>query len=521
MLWQQELSSTLYVDILENISYTTDFASLNCKKNNNASKLARTIGNQKYSEGDYYGAMVLYNKGVCYAENGSEYLSLCYCNRSMCFLKLECYDECLVDIGLAKNGNCPVASLKKLGLREEKCLTKLNLRGPSSETTLRLLEADGDLPYLSNGLTIEKKTYYGRMVTSKNDIQIGETLLVEENYIRTDNTFDFRKCTTCAKVQMNFIPCENCSTAMYCDEHCAKKNNFHELECDMVLESNHCCNGLHLPFILRSIIVGINSFTTIIEMMECVEKLLSDDPHKVSKSLTSPISKYETFFKLSSTEPQQQVSRFRKSSYMIFNSAMKSTKFASKFQTTAAQRFLIHLIIHHCCITQINSFGQVMIGDAISNEYNSISIDLVTSYFNHSCIPNIVRLEKDRLTVIKAISPIKAGEQIFITYLEAFSMDRTLRQNQLENMYGFKCKCRLCVEGAMKVNGLQDDSIFLHICSESSKVSLDSFNIDLILNLKNSCVEFLMKYRNYITSRETNFVMDIFGECLRRILIER
>lgn len=118
---------------------------------------------------------------------------------------------------------------------------------------------------------------------------------------------------------MNFVPCEECSGVMYCDRLCERKNVFHKFVCDMVLETNHCCDELYLPFILRSIIVGINSFETIAEMMECVAQWISSDPLEITESLTSPI-------------------------FHVFE----------RPYTTAKQRFLVHLIMHHCGISQTN-----------------------------------------------------------------------------------------------------------------------------------------------------------------------
>ncbi len=524
MLWQQESSSAIYVDILKNISFISDYAKLNNNKNNNESYVARTLGNKKYAEGDYKGAILLYNKGLCHAEKRSEFLSLCYSNRSMCFLQLGLYDKCLVDIRLAKSGNCPDASLKKLELREKKCLEMLTSQAHSSEKSL--CGAERELPFISSGIIIEKNPKYGRMIVAIQGIKMGDTLVVEENYIRTEKSFDFNKCTQCSNLQMNFVPCEKCIGAMYCDKLCEQKNIFHELECEMLLEKDHCCDGLHLPFILRSIIIGVNSFETIAQMMECVAKWILVDPFEINKTLTSPISKYKAFFMLSTVKPQQQVSRFRKTAYMIFNSVMKSTILGSRFQTTADKRFLAHLIVHHCGIIQTNTFGesstdkQDTLGHTDSNAYHSISIDLISSYFNHSCVPNVLRLERGNLTVIKAISPIQAGEQLFLTYLEAFEMNLHERINQLETIYGFNCECKLCIDGVMHVRGLENDRIFLQICSESSKVSLDNFDIALILKVKELCIEFFINHPKYITSRETNHVKDVFGECLRRLLIQ-
>lgn len=524
MLWAKEVNSTIYVDIIKNKKYSSDFVSLNSKKNNTLSELARSQGNQKYSHDDIKGAMVLYNKSICFAKIDSENLSLAYANRSMCFLKMDLYEKCLADIRLAEKRNCPENTLKKLQSRKAKCMQMLSFNAQPIPDESTNFETNNLVPYMSSALKIEQSQQYGRMVTCVRDIDIGETVLVEETYIHLARVFEFNECSNCTRQQMNFIPCNVCSNVMFCNEECVI-NSIHEYECDIFLEKEHSCDSLWLPFVLRSILVGINTFSTIDEMMINVGKWLRTDLKELSELNTSLESKYKTFFMLSTGE--SRVNEYTKSAYIIFNAIMKSGKLAVKFPTIVEQRFLIHLIIHHCLIIQINSFGgcttdeHTMLEESTRTDNSAYKhcIDLITSYFNHSCIPNVVRLEKENFTVIKAIAPIKRDEQIFITYVEAFAMDMYERQYHLKNVYGFKCNCELCTYGILKVNGLQDNALFLYIESNLKKVSYDNFDICLIRDIKKHCIEFLLKFPNFKTSRETAFVTENLCEMLRRDLI--
>ncbi len=526
MLWTRELDSTIYTDLLNNKKYSVDFLSLNLKKNMSLSELARLEGNKKYSHNDIKGAMVLYNKSICFAETNSENLRLAYANRSMCFLKMNLYDECLADIGLAEGIGCPGPTLKKLQCRKEKCIQMVELRSHSTAYEPQSTFETNDLePYTSSALKIEHSQQYGRMFTCANDINIGETILVEETYLHVTRVFDFQECSNCTKQQMNLIPCEGCGNAMFCSGEC-KKNFIHDFECDMVLPKERCCDDLWLPFILRSIVIAINTFYSIHEMMEVVANWLKTDSIECKPS-TSLKSKYEFFFKLSTGKAQV---KYEKSAYIIFNAIMKSKKLAVKFPTISEQRFLIHLIIHHCFIIQINSFGGSTTDVGVttldeSTRNNNItykhSIDLMTSYFNHSCIPNVVRLEKQNFTVIKTIAPIRKGDQLFITYLEAFTMDVYERRCHLESIYGFECNCELCRYGILKVNGLQDETTFLYIECSLKKVFADSVDMCLIRDIKKHCIDFLLKFPNFKTSRETAFVTENLCEMLRRELIGR
>ena len=67
--------------------------------------------------------------------------------------------------------------------------------------------------------------------------------------------------------------------------------------------------------------------------------------------------------------------------------------------------------------------------------------------FNHSCCPNAETYWNDisKLREIRAVSKIKAGEEISITYEKSTAMHaKKSRQNYFEGNWGFLCKCEIC-----------------------------------------------------------------------------
>jgi hypothetical protein len=68
------------------------------------------------------------------------------------------------------------------------------------------------------------------------------------------------------------------------------------------------------------------------------------------------------------------------------------------------------------------------------------------SLFNHSCDPNIHRFFKsDNKAVFYVVRPIKAGEQLFMTYgFTFYTSVRSERLYGLEENNGFNCKCVAC-----------------------------------------------------------------------------
>jgi hypothetical protein len=62
--------------------------------------------------------------------------------------------------------------------------------------------------------------------------------------------------------------------------------------------------------------------------------------------------------------------------------------------------------------------------------------------FNHSCVPNVVKIQQGRRTVLIAGRPIRAGEEVLDSYGPlAYTSPRSVRLRQL----GFSCACIPCI----------------------------------------------------------------------------
>lgn len=88
-------------------------------------------------------------------------------------------------------------------------------------------------------------------------------------------------------------------------------------------------------------------------------------------------------------------------------------------------------------------------GFGLGNQYGeegarNASTGLCTwaAYINHSCIANTSKDFVGDLMVLRALRPLKAGEEVFISYNE--SGDYDARQAALLTTWGFECNCPLC-----------------------------------------------------------------------------
>lgn len=78
-----------------------------------------------------------------------------------------------------------------------------------------------------------------------------------------------------------------------------------------------------------------------------------------------------------------------------------------------------------------------------------------SSLFNHSCMPNAKRFIVNNKIAIMAARPIKAGEQIFVSYgFSSFRMSRTERRFHMTK-YGFRCNCIACVEDYPRLENME------------------------------------------------------------------
>lgn len=501
MLWKKE--NGIFIDLLNDVQYSLHNRNINRKKNNELSIHLRKEGNEKYFQKDYESAWIKYNESVCFAET-KEILSLAYSNRSQCFLKMRMYDRCLVDIELSKEVNYCEQLQTKLENRKRECL---NIIKSSCEKKIIAPEVN-TFPYIANSLEIQADEIFGRLVRAKRDIEIGETLLIEKDFCRTVDSDLNNYCTNCGKTEMNLVPCKNCADATFCSSECTN-NNFHEIECGMVLGTNDICDGQSLTFILRTLIIGIKTFPTINKMMDCIEKWLLTNPREISECFDTPELRYRAFFKLATAVSNQRIMNSRKIAYFIFHSITTSS-LAYIFETEAAKRFLIHLTIHHGLVITTNSFSFE------ENETRVEELLLLTSYFNHSCVPNVTKLSKGNLSICKSILPVKKDEQLFLTYIDnVFHRTTEKRNMDLEKTYGFRCSCKLCKLGILRANELEYDLCFKYVSSHAED---DNFVKHNLQNIKERCIEFLQRHQDKICSEEVTYIANTLAAAFSKEL---
>lgn len=305
MLWKKESNdeNALYVDFVA--MFGGKYVSSICEqsvikkhtKSDARSQQNRKEGNKYFNRNRNHWtlAMAYYNESLRYAENGSETVSLAYANRSSCFLKMKWYEECLIDIELAKEAGYPVELMPKLNQRKQKCLKYMEERTePVKRESALSFEANELLPCMANVLKIDKDAEGELAVFAKEDIGPGQTIAIEKAFLNYVYDRTWLGCNICLKQTANLVPCKNCTT-LCCIE--CQSESIHEHECGIEFSKNHNENG-NMMKELRIILMVINMFSNADEIMEFVEETIRNDSAEMPPTFNDAKSKYRAFLKL-------------------------------------------------------------------------------------------------------------------------------------------------------------------------------------------------------------------------------
>jgi len=81
-------------------------------------------------------------------------------------------------------------------------------------------------------------------------------------------------------------------------------------------------------------------------------------------------------------------------------------------------------------------------------EYKATSLFYLSSFCNHSCVPNTHRVAFGDVMVVRALLPLSQGDEITLGYIPPeISIDE--RKKTLEWAFGFQCDCWYCREEKM------------------------------------------------------------------------
>lgn len=446
LIWQRDPNnSKLFVDIFKHVLNTLTHQEYlgvlaptigrRCsKKDDKQSASCREEGNVEFKKKKWDEAMNLYNESLCFAEINSENISLAYANRSACFLHLKMYDKCLTDIELAIQARCPAHLVSKLEARRVKCVKEMETDDPIEKYLPNLsYEADENFPGMAKVLEIKYNKKFGRHIVAKCNIPTGKTVLVEEAIISGSKDMQYDKCSVCLKSSMNFIACSQCTNELFCDSTCENVDHVRKIEC----EENIPATGTDIEFHIRTILMAINIFTDIESLMAFVEEAINEKMQSIPHSLSDTKSKYRALLQLCNFVGKKKKAEYFELGYATFYALLMRKSIKEKFETERKIRFLMHLVLHHRNVISSNGF---------STTDNRALACVISSYFNHACASNIFIFSAGNVRFGVTSRPIKANQQLFVTYLGDLFCDLPVDycQTFLDDAFGFRCECERC-----------------------------------------------------------------------------
>lgn len=521
VLWKKEstVSDAPFVDLLADKSKIKGYNEWNCQmrsaawknrflnesiepgKNNVTSDRYRMEGNMYFKNRSWVEAMELYTQSLCFAQPETKNVSLAHANRAACFFEMKMYDKSLRDIELAEKANYPhMENLMARKVRYQQAMEATEQQQQMEFQPKLSFEPNEQFPFMANVLDIQQNAEFGRYIVAKCDIDVGKTVLVEENFVSVTACNDRIQCNTCLQTMKNFIACSKCTDMMFCDENCQHQNDIHRQFCGANI---HRMPGT-VKYIAKSVLIAIIAIPTVNELMDMVADVLSKRGIQKPPAANDFLSKYKLFLNLQPDKPEKLDLELI---YKVFTALMDISMVKRMFNSEQSQRFLQHLIGLHLLIISNNSYGGLNMDTSTAS-----SITLILSLFNHACAPNVFNSTTGYAEVCITMRPIKKGEQVFTKYLCG---DRTTRQRQeiLLTQWGFVCKCDKCQPHCSVADRARMKSDPCYRLLESNLQRMYYGMCDFKA-LTPKCEEFLRKYGHLPWCEEIDVALKIYTKCL-------
>lgn len=410
---------------------------IRCEKNDEQSILYRKRGDEEFKQMKWYSAMRYYNRCICMATVGSVHLGIGYAKRAQCFFKLKLYEECILDLDLARYTNYPRIYYDLLDMREEECSKLIAEGAEAKEISPKLsFSANKNYPELANVLKINDADENWEIV-AKTDIKVGQIVMMEKSFI-SSYTKSYQQCCICLMTLTNLMPCNKCASALMCLE--CNKSIIHRVECDTEVLFHDSYSVVSDLF--RSVLMAMTIFDDADELMEFVENV-NKSSSKIPRSMSNLKEKYHAFLQL--IHKPTDLKPEAKMAYIHFTSLIAHPIVSCYFVTEKHQRFLMHLIFQHAYALKGRTFTSS--NDGFENNIEFIDYTFIlNASFSHSCAPQLTLKIYNGYAIVVTIRPIKKGETIHLASNEKLITKNFIaRQNGIRDDFHGNCSCERCI----------------------------------------------------------------------------
>lgn len=398
----------------------------NLKSNELREEAERLLCNNK-DESSLLRVLELYNKSICYAEQVED-LAVLYTCRASVYFELKEYEICLANISLAEdNSGHPENLVVRLNKLKSDCLQELQNHSNTRKKMENNVEIKlnvrphQQIPFVASSLELKTDSVQGRYIAANEDLNPGSIIIVE-NPFETVLSSDciYQRCTNCLqKHLLSFIPCSQCTKAMFCSDKCMREavENFHQFECPII----DCLYDIGGQITIRTFLKAIRSFDSIEQLSKFVQSKDTQNLTAFSFNHSKELSPHQQYHQIHSLSTNHNV----RSDMDLFTHAMVAALFY--YQLTCHTPFkdilnedhgdcLIELMFRIELITTINSFNFNDLSSLQDDGIIGTGMYQLSSLINHSCNPNACPKYYNNNLILYTTQPIKRGESISISY---------------------------------------------------------------------------------------------------------
>lgn len=518
---------------------------MNQRKSGAKSENLRAEANRLYVQKKFYDATLKYNESLCFAEPESENMGLAYANRAAVYYEMKLYDKCLRDIELAKQSHYPEKNFETLKKREEKCLEQMKQHQDETQSSdtwnyFKLsYPANKKLPFVAECLELKVDKKYGRHIVTNRSLKVGDIVAIDDptfKVIKADSRYStcfesntFQRCGNCLNENLlSLIPCSSCSKTMYCSIDCmnSAQRRHHQYECEIIDEL--LASGI-MHIVFRMFFEGLSLFDDDIGEMETFlnqhdetmtiydfdfsNKTENENRKKMflaTLSLTTfacgydeiPLDEYEDFFQ----KNEKLEMMWNKNESFIRKLLSKLVQVGTLYVHGIGGWSLQNKTIEDEDDPKNPSVYQQLLGNGCY---------LFCSLLNHSCAPNIKRLNVEDKVVLIVSRPITKGGQLFDSYRPNFNnQPRDQRQDALLKDYGFMCDCEACANN-WPIN--KDLEVFSEDLLEFAWTAHEELPFNTAEEAKKKlkqCYDIITKHHKLFPSAELIVLQECISNCL-------
>ncbi|KAJ1521221.1 hypothetical protein ONE63_002907 [Megalurothrips usitatus] len=483
----------------ENLLPENESIAIKCHK---LSSDLRNEGNKAFQKKKDLVALQLYNRSLAAAPLNSKEYSLAIGNRSAVNWSLGFIDACLSDIDQALQSGYPNELKYKLIERQVKCYIKLGMKADAEKIikmdlegahTKRSQQGDSIEALIQNMQEISKETCadpsvkvgcapkpplsfgvnpeigcassaialkyteeMGRLMVATKDIAPGDVLVVEQPFasVLLPDALSTH-CYNCLQRCLSPIPCLHCAEVMFCNEKCRSEcwERFHSIDCPLLPHVYKKVGKMGL-LALRVLIVASQQGRELKNLYEGVEGMkVPEDQRTLGFSVDGQYVStdyYPIHYLVGHSNRRANADLFRRSvtAACLLHCLETCSRFFAEDVNDELFYFSGGLLLRHLQSLPCNAHEvSEMIVDAGSFESHEIGAAgyATLSLLNHSCDPNVVRHSYGDWAVLRAIKPIREGEEILDNYGYHHALHSVEeRRSQLSKQYFFHCTCPAC-----------------------------------------------------------------------------